>query len=88
MAAKKKQSKTASREAEPMLFSALNYKILSVGLLLVVVGFTAMYLENKVEGVISLYISPVAIMAGYAVVLYAIMKRDHPHPSSESKTAV
>lgn len=85
MAAKKKQrTTTASHDSAPMLFSALNYKILSAGLLLVIVGFTAMYLENKVEGVISLYFSPVVIMAGYAVVLYAIMKRDHPHPSSES----
>lgn len=59
-----------------MLFSAWNYKILGIGLLLVIVGFTAMYLENEVNGFISLFISPLLIMAGYITVIFAIMKPD------------
>lgn len=62
-----------------MLFSPWNYKVLAAGLLLVVVGFTAMYIENKIDGVISLYISPLLIMAGYIIVIFAIMKHDRNH---------
>lgn len=57
-----------------MLFSAWNYKTLVIGFLMVVVGFTAMYIENEINGVISLYISPIVIMAGYITVIFAIMK--------------
>lgn len=60
----------------PMFFSAFNYKLLGIAVLLVVGGFTAMYLENEVQGVISLYLSPIIIMAGYALVIFAIMKHD------------
>ena len=60
-----------------MIFGPWNYKVLAVGLLLVIVGFTAMYIENEVNGIISLYISPIAIMAGYLTVIVAILKHDH-----------
>ena len=59
-----------------MFFSSFNYKLLGIAVLLVVGGFTAMYLENEVQGVISLYVSPIIIMAGYALVIFAIMKHD------------
>lgn len=59
-----------------MIFGPWNYKVLSLGLILVIVGFSAMYMENKVEGFISLYISPVVIMAGYLTVIVAILKHD------------
>jgi len=57
-----------------MLFGEDNYKLIILGLILVVAGFLAMYLENNVNGFISLYISPVVIVAGYAEIIYAIMK--------------
>ena len=60
-----------------MIFSPWNYKVLAVGLLLVIAGFTAMYIENEVNGIISLYISPIVIMAGYLTVIVAILKHDH-----------
>lgn len=41
-----------------------------------VAGFSAMYLENEVNGIISLYISPIVIMAGYITVVIAILKHD------------
>jgi len=46
---------------------------MGVGILLVAIGFTAMYLENEVEGFISLFVSPILIIGGYVVVIYAIM---------------
>lgn len=59
-----------------MAFTALNYKILGIGVLLIAVGFTVMRLENEVYGFISLYIAPVVILAGYVVVAISILKRD------------
>jgi hypothetical protein len=63
-----------SKNNDSMIFDTWNYKILSLGLLLVIVGFTAMYIENEVYGFISLYISPIVIMAGYVIVIFAILK--------------
>lgn len=68
-----------------MIFDAWNYKVMAAGLLLVVAGFTAMYIENKVEGFISLFVSPVVIMAGYVIVIFAILKHDsssNAHPDN------
>jgi len=59
-----------------MFFSAYNYKLIGFAILLIVGGFTAMYLENEVNGIISLYISPIVIMAGFVLVIFAIMKHD------------
>ncbi len=60
-----------------MLFTPLNYKIMGLGVLLVIIGFTAMRIENEVYGVVSLYISPVVILTGYIIVIYSILKKDH-----------
>lgn len=64
----------------PMLFKAWNYKVLSIGLLMIVAGFTAMYIENEVHGFISLFVSPIVIMAGYITIIIAIMKRKDNGP--------
>lgn len=79
----KKQQEFKSEKTQ-MLFSSWNYKVLSAGLLLVITGFTAMYLENEVQGFISLFISPIMIMAGYATVILAIMKHHKQHPKQTS----
>lgn len=71
---------------KPMLFTPLNYKLIGLGLLFLVIGFAAMRIENKIDGFISLYISPVVIIAGYATVLYAILKRDHKLENDPSTT--
>jgi hypothetical protein len=70
------QKSKGRNSKKPMIFSPWNYKVLALGLLLVIAGFTAMYLENEVEGIISLYISPIVIMAGYITVVVAILKHD------------
>ncbi len=82
MAAKRRR-----KEKKPMVFSALNYKILGVGVLLVFIGFTIMRLENEVYGFISLYIAPVLIMAGYITVVFAILKRPDERANDKTDTA-
>lgn len=70
-----------------MLFKATNYKILVIGLLLVLIGFVAMYMENEVNGFISLFISPILILAGYGVVIFSIMKREDSTPTETQTSA-
>jgi len=72
---------------DPMLFGPLNYRILGVGVLLVIIGFTAMYIENEFKGFISLYISPIVIMSGYVTVIFAILKKDLSKNSNANQTA-
>lgn len=73
MARKKRKYRS---NQQPMIFDAWNYKVLLAGLLMVAVGFTAMYIENEVHGFISLFVSPIVIMAGYITVIVAILKHD------------
>lgn len=77
-------AKRKKRSQKPMAFQALNYKILGIGVLLIIIGFTIMRLENEVYGFISLYIAPVVIMAGYIVVAISILKRPASALNNES----
>jgi len=74
-----------------MVFSSLNYKMVGVGVLLVIFGFTIMRIENEVYGFISLYVAPVLVMAGYITIVFAILKKPHdsengnPHTVSQNR---
>ncbi len=62
--------------------------MIGIAILLIVSGFSAMYIENEIHGVISLYVSPIVIMAGYVIVIFAIMKHDRAEsPDSENEAA-
>lgn len=80
MVARNRKNRSSSN---PMIFNSWNYKVLAVGLLLVIVGFTAMYIENEVNGFISLYVSPIVIMAGYLTVIVSILKHDGSSATSD-----
>jgi amino acid permease len=72
-------------DEQPMFFSAFNYRLIGIAILLIVSGFTAMYMENEVNGFISLYISPIVILAGYIVVIFAILKHDRDKPKESDQ---
>ncbi|MCC5913815.1 MAG: DUF3098 domain-containing protein [Balneolaceae bacterium] len=82
-----KRRNKRKKQSKPMLFSPLNYKLMGLGVLLVIIGFTAMRLENEVYGLVSLYISPVVILGGYILVIWAILKRDHKLEESKPETS-
>lgn len=56
-----------------LIFEKHNYMLLLVGVALIVVGFTAMYIENAYQGFVSLYVSPILIVGGYAEIIYALL---------------
>lgn len=60
-----------------MLFGPSNYKLLAIAFVMIIVGFVAMYIENEVKGIVSLFISPTVIVAGYALVVYALLKSNN-----------
>jgi hypothetical protein len=80
MAAPRPKASTKSEPApvqkDDMVFTAFNYKLIVAGVALIVAGFTAMALEDKWDGFVSLYIAPVLIVAGFAELVYAIMATD------------
>lgn len=64
-----------------MVFTRRNYTLLLLGVLAIVVGFSAMRIENDVDGFISLYIAPLIILAGYLEIIYAILWRPREEPT-------
>jgi NADH:ubiquinone oxidoreductase subunit K len=70
MAPSKKQ---ANRSA--LVFSSKNYLFMAVSVALIVIGFVAMYLDGQFLGFVSLTVSPILIVAGYALLIYAILRR-------------
>lgn len=69
------------------IFGPSNYILMLVSVLLIVTGFVAMYLEGAFLGVISLNISPVVIMAGYALLIYAILRRSDDSEQATTEEA-
>src|SRR5690625_3851171 len=76
-----------SPSVKPMLFTPGNYKLMEMGVLLVIVGFTIMRLENEVYGSCSLYCSPIIILACYGIAVYAIVMRDFNKDESLNRTS-
>jgi uncharacterized membrane protein HdeD (DUF308 family) len=58
-----------------MVFERRNYVLLLIGVALIIVGYVIMRAENEVDGIISLYVAPLLLLAGYLEVIYAILWR-------------
>ncbi|PQJ36251.1 hypothetical protein BSZ35_02710 [Salinibacter sp. 10B] len=69
-----------------MIFRKQNYVLLAVSVLLIAVGFVAMYLDGQFLGFVSLTVSPIIILSGYALLVYAILRRpdESPQPVEEA----
>ena len=59
-----------------MLFSRQNYKLILIGVALIVFGFGGMYIENAVHGIYSLYFAPLMVVGGFGVIVAGILKTD------------
>jgi uncharacterized membrane protein HdeD (DUF308 family) len=82
------QSRRASRRrgADVMVFTRKNYQLLVLGVFLIVVGFTAMRIENEMDGFISLYVAPLLILGGYLEIIYAILWRSRARATDGAAT--
>lgn len=66
------------------VFTRRNYTLLGIALALIVIGYVIMRAENAVDGPISLFVSPILLLAGYLGVIYAILWR--PKATAETAT--
>lgn len=74
--------RSTPHHAIQMPFDRLNYIYLLICIGLIIGGYAIMRLENQAEGMLSLFVSPILLLAGYLGIFYAIMKR----PKRENKT--
>lgn len=72
----------------PMLFGRTNYLLLGISIALLIVGYAAMAIDNQVRSFITLYFSPVVLMAGYLLVIYAIFYRPKSENNEQMSTVV
>ena len=79
-----KSSKRRGRSGK-LVFENRNYVLLLIGVALIVTGFTAMYIENAYQGFVSLYISPILIVGGYAEIIYALLWSPSDDEPAEEK---
>jgi membrane glycosyltransferase len=80
---KSQQRRTGGRRAAAaqMVFTRRNYILVGLGVAMIVIGYTAMRLENEMDGFISLYVAPLIILGGYLEIIYAILWRPRPDQS-------
>lgn len=77
-----------SAKQSALIFSRRNYVLLIAGVVAIVVGYALMRIENEVDGIISLYLAPLLILAGYLEVIYAILWREkEPAPATTEAEA-
>lgn len=46
-----------------------------LGVILIIIGYAIMRIENEVDGFVSLYVAPLIILGGYLEIIYAILWR-------------
>lgn len=81
--AARRRTRTPRRQAR-MVFDRTNYLLLGLCIALVVIGFTAMRIENEVDGFVSLVVAPLLVLGGYLGVIAAILRRPKDEPELEA----
>ena len=71
--AKKKKADTATKT--PMPLDGFNYLLIGIGGAIIALGYLLMYAENRADGFLSLYISPILLVGAYALILFALLYR-------------
>lgn len=66
-----------------MPFERRNYLLMVLGLVLVAAGYIIMRAENEMDGFLSLYVSPLLLIAGYLEIVYAIIWRPRADVAEE-----
>ncbi len=68
-----RRQKKGKIKAEPPVFGSLNYKLMGGGAGLIFLGFAIMALDNAIDGFLSLFVSPVLVIAGFIVFGFGIV---------------
>lgn len=70
-----------------VVFSPRNYQWMGGSVALIVFGFVAMYLDGQFLGTVSLTVAPIIIVAGYALLIYAILTRPADAAEADAERA-
>jgi len=71
----KKTTEKPKGKPSIMPLSAINYIMIACGAGVIAMSYLAMYLERDVDGFFSLCISPLALVAAYAWIVFAVLYR-------------
>lgn len=91
IAKQRRENRRGNKIEKELLFSQTNYMIIGVGLLMVIVGFFLMsgghngpdeWKEEVIYSFIRITVSPLVILSGLGVVIYAIFKSSEETPQN------
>ncbi|MFT6814790.1 MAG: hypothetical protein ACJAZ3_000684 [Sphingobacteriales bacterium] len=79
----KTNKKTVAIEKEiNFIFDVKNYKLILIGLAVVILGFILMVGDENIYDFRKITLAPITVLAGFGVIMYGIIKK----PSEESKS--
>lgn len=91
IAKQRRESRRGNKVEKELLFSQTNYVIIGVGLLMVIVGFFLMsgghnapdeWEKDVIYSFMRITVSPLVILSGLGVVIYAIFKSSDEMPQN------
>ena len=71
----RERDKKADEKKETLVFGKQQYILFGASVALIALGYTLMVLDNQIESFVSLTLSPIILITGYMLVIYAILKR-------------
>lgn len=69
------RAKKAAAKNQTLVFGKQQYILFGAAVALIALGYTIMALDNQIESFVSLTLSPIILITGYMLVIYAILKR-------------
>lgn len=84
---KTRTSRSVAARKSAMILNRVNYVILSASVIAIAVGYAIMRIDNQVDGFVSLYVSPLILIAGYIGVIVAILWRSSPATTEPTPVA-
>ncbi len=76
MAKKKNNNTEATNAAKPhFVFSSENYKLMIIGLVVIVLGFVLMYGKEDIYDFRKTTLAPIIVIAGFIIEIFAIMRK-------------
>lgn len=69
------RAKKVAAKNQKLVFGKQQYILFGAAVALIALGYTIMALDNQIESFVSLTLSPIMLLTGYMLVIYAILKR-------------
>jgi len=84
---RRRKGKSARPVQRKMVLQKRNYQLIALGVAALAIGYGLMAFENDVDGVLSLYVAPVVLIAGYLEIFYALLWRPASDDVTEESSA-